>query len=98
MMACLAVHSCTFCDSSMPSTTSTHIFVMPMVNTPTVFMLLHLPKALLMVVPFLLNCGLTWLCSKQDDEEKDGQEERLSKVAAHAGCVAVNFSPRCPWS
>jgi len=65
MVACLAVHSCTFCTSSMPFTTSTHINVMPisMVNTPTVFVFQHWPKALLSVAPLLLNCGLTWLPS-----------------------------------
>jgi len=74
MVTCLTVNSCTISTSSMPSTTSTHIFEMPisMVSTLTVLLLLHWPKALMMLAPFLLNSGLAWLGCKQADQEKDG--------------------------
>ena len=78
MVPCLAVPIST---SPVLTSISNHTFEVLLSMVSPLFMLMHWPKILLMVVSSLLKRGVTWLRSKQSEQGKRGKD--------HAGSESV---------
>ena len=77
---------------------SNHTFEVLLSMVSPLFMLMHWPKILLMVVSSLLKRGVTWLRSKQSEQGKRGKDhagsESVPRVRAggqHAAAAAQDY-------